>query len=189
MFRQAVRLGVAGENDEDQEVVPEATGRIERSNGRSLSFAQYSRSSRRRGGGPSLFFNSLLLTPGGPGFWHAAHRLITEHSAVVWETRIGARSSNPLRSTFQSPRFRTSQRIARNPRVCARFAIVRGPRERLFLRDSSKLANSSLGAIYLGPRIIASDSLPRSSPSIRLKNGCFGAGVPKTVRASRTLFK
>lgn len=26
MFRQAVRLGAAGENDEDQEVVPEATG-------------------------------------------------------------------------------------------------------------------------------------------------------------------
>jgi hypothetical protein len=40
-------------------------------------------------------------------------------------------SSNPPRSTIQSVGFRTSWRIARNPRVCARFVIAHGPGERL----------------------------------------------------------
>jgi hypothetical protein len=70
----------------------------------------------------------------------------------------GTGGSNPPLSTIQSLDFRTSQRIDRNPRVCARFAIERGPGEPLFLRDSSKLGNSSLGAILLGPRIVAFDS-------------------------------
>lgn len=54
-----------------------------------------------------------------------------EHFAVVWQTRNGAESSNPVRSTIQSLRFRTQRRIDRKARVCARFAIDRGPRERL----------------------------------------------------------
>ena len=39
----------------------------------------------------------------------------------------GLGSSNPLLSTIQSVSFRTSRRIARNPRVCARFSIAHGP--------------------------------------------------------------
>ena len=44
---------------------------------------------------------------------------------------MGAGGSNPLWSTIQSVSFRTSRRIDRNPRVCARFAIGEGPGERL----------------------------------------------------------
>ena len=54
--------------------------------------------------------------------------------------------------------FRRRQRIDRNERVCARFAIERGPSERLFLADQRESANSSLRAICLGPRIIATHS-------------------------------
>jgi hypothetical protein len=92
-----------------------------------------------------------------------------ENFAVVWQTRNGAESSNPVRSTLQSPRRRTSRRIDRNPRVCARFAIERGPRERLYGSDSPKSANSSLGAICLGPRIIAFGSPGRSWPAFRVR--------------------
>jgi hypothetical protein len=42
----------------------------------------------------------------------------------------GVAGSNPACSTIQSVSFRTFRRIARNPRVCARFAIMRGPGER-----------------------------------------------------------
>jgi hypothetical protein len=41
----------------------------------------------------------------------------------------GVAGSNPACSTIQSVSFRTFRRIARNPRVCARFAIMRGPGE------------------------------------------------------------
>jgi hypothetical protein len=75
-----------------------------------------------------------------------------------WKGEVGASSSNPLCSTFQSPRFRRCQRIDQDRRVCARSTIVGGPGEHLFRRDSPELANSSLGAICLGPRIIAIDS-------------------------------
>jgi hypothetical protein len=51
------------------------------------------------------------------------------------ERRSRSHSSNPFCSIFQSPDFRRCQRIDRNPRVCARFAIECGPRERLFLAD------------------------------------------------------
>jgi hypothetical protein len=60
-------------------------------------------------------------------------------------------SSNPSCSTIQSARFRTSGRIARKARVCARFEISRGPGECRFRRDSRQPANSSLGEIGLGP--------------------------------------
>ena len=39
----------------------------------------------------------------------------------------GTGSSNSLRSTTQSISFRTSLRIVRNPRVCARFSIRTDP--------------------------------------------------------------
>ena len=54
--------------------------------------------------------------------------------------------------------------------------------------DSLKSANSSLGAIYLGPRIIALDSLRLSSPSIRQNlaqwcDGAFGPAYTSRIRA------
>jgi hypothetical protein len=47
--------------------------------------------------------------------------------------------------------------------VCARFAIGWDPESIALGGDSPKSANSSLGAIYLGPRIIAfhSTAIPR----------------------------
>jgi hypothetical protein len=42
----------------------------------------------------------------------------------------GASGSNPARTTIQSTSFRTSRRIDRNSRVCARFAMKHGPGER-----------------------------------------------------------
>jgi hypothetical protein len=41
---------------------------------------------------------------------------------------VGAGGSNPFRSTPQSVGSRTSRRIVRNPRPCARFASAHGPR-------------------------------------------------------------
>ena len=58
-------------------------------------------------------------------------------------------------STFQSLEFWTLRRIDRIQRVCARFAIGWDPESIALGGDSPKSANSSLGAIYLGPRIIA----------------------------------
>ena len=88
-------------------------------------------------------------------------RMLRDLSASSRRAQISrdADVSNPFRSTFQSPGLRTWRRIDRNPRVCARFAIELGPREQLFLCNSLNLANFSLGAICLGPRIIALDSL------------------------------
>ena len=37
---------------------------------------------------PFLFFNSLYLTAGTTRFVQSAHRLVVEHSTVVWQTRI-----------------------------------------------------------------------------------------------------
>jgi hypothetical protein len=74
-----------------------------------------------------------------------------EQSAVVRQTRNGAESSNPFCSTIQSLDFRTSGRIARNPRVCARFAIARGPGERLRRRQLQDFGKTYPRAIYLGP--------------------------------------
>ena len=53
--RQAVRLGVADQDDEDQEVVPGATGEMGTKTLGPFPFAQYSRSSRRHGRGRSCF--------------------------------------------------------------------------------------------------------------------------------------
>jgi hypothetical protein len=78
-----------------------------------------------------------------------------EQLAVVWQTRNGAESSNPVRSTIQSLGFRTSRRIAQKARVCARFAIMCGPRESLLRRKLPESGKTYPGAIYIGPRIIA----------------------------------
>ena len=71
---------------------------------------------------------------------------------------MGVEGSNPFCSTPQSLDFRTSQRIARNARVCARFAIMDGPGERLGRRKSAESRKTYPGANLLGPRIIASHS-------------------------------
>jgi hypothetical protein len=70
----------------------------------------------------------------------------------------GTGSSNSLCSTIQSFSFRTSRRIARDPRVCVRFAIMHGPRERPRWFESAKSSKSYPGAIWLGPWIIAVNS-------------------------------
>jgi hypothetical protein len=77
---------------------------------------------------------------------------------LAMKRRSGFTSSNLKRPTFQSSGSRTSQRIDRNPRVCARFAMTRGPGELSLCSDLRRSANSSPGAIYLGPPIIAEDS-------------------------------
>jgi hypothetical protein len=69
---------------------------------------------------------------------------------------VGIEGSNPLRSTPQSPRFRTSRRIARNPRVCARF---RARTRRISLSAKiGRIWRNLSGGDLLGPRIIAFDS-------------------------------
>src|ERR1700682_6112730 len=64
---------------------------------------------------------------------------------------VGVEGSNPFCSTIQSLAYRTFQRIARNPRVCARFAFACGSRERRRGRKSAKFRESSLRAISLCP--------------------------------------
>jgi hypothetical protein len=76
-----------------------------------------------------------------------------EQLAVVWQARNGAESSNPIRSTPQSPRIHGSWRLARNMRVCARFAIRHGPGERSPERESPRLGKTYLLPILLGPSI------------------------------------
>src|SRR3981189_845232 len=50
-------------------------------------------------------------------------------------------SSNLTRSTNQSFDYRTFQRIEGNPRVCARFALACGPRERRRGANQPNFAN------------------------------------------------
>jgi hypothetical protein len=76
--------------------------------------------------------------------------------AMKWRSRVDG--SNPLCSSIQSVGFRPSRRIARNQRVCARFAITRGPGERLRRRESPESGKTYPGAILLGPWIITMDS-------------------------------
>ena len=97
-----------------------------------------------------------------------------EHLADVWQTRNGAESSNPVRSTFQSPDFWRCQRIDRKARVCARFAITRGRGERLQRRESWEFGKTYTRAILLGPWKFA-----RSSPIVS----------ERVARANRTLLR
>jgi hypothetical protein len=64
-------------------------------------------------------------------------------------TDVGVEGSNPLCSTIQSLSFRTSRRIDRNPRVCARFAIIHGPREPPRRPESAESSKTYPGAIWL----------------------------------------
>src|SRR5216683_4356167 len=64
-------------------------------------------------------------------------------------TETGSHLTAP--STIQSISFCISQRIARNPRACARFALTHGPRERLLRRHSPESSESYPLAILLGP--------------------------------------
>ncbi len=79
----------------------------------------------------------------------------SRHRNCCLEVRIGTGSSNPPCSTIQSLDFQTSRRIARKPRARARFAISADPESGSKGSDSPESANSSLGAIYLGPPSIA----------------------------------
>jgi hypothetical protein len=63
------------------------------------------------------------------------------------KTERGAESSNPICSTFQSPGFGRCQRIDRNRRVCARFAITRGPRRRT-RRPAARLAKIGTTPVF-----------------------------------------
>jgi hypothetical protein len=88
---------------------------------------------------------------------------------------VGVEGSNPFCSTIHSLGFRTSQRIARNPRLCAQFVIARGPGERRRRRESPESGKTYPGAIWLGPRIIAVDSpVWPNPPTGPLKRGCWG---------------
>jgi hypothetical protein len=62
--------------------------------------------------------------------------------------------------------------MSRKSADLSRPLAISGPRERLFPRDSRKSANSSLGAIYLGPRIIALDF---AAPIIAIDSPCGSA--------------
>ena len=66
--------------------------------------------------------------------------------------------------------------------------IEPGPRERLFARDWSETANSSLCAIYLGPRIIAFDSPKEVSTAMRrIRASSFAEELPRAHRARLAL--
>jgi hypothetical protein len=78
----------------------------------------------------------------------------------------GLDGSNLPLSTIQSISFCIFRRIARNPRVCVRFAIARGPRERLLQRHSPPL----LSFVRSSPR-------PETSP-IPLKSCWQNRGDP-----------
>jgi hypothetical protein len=84
-----------------------------------------------------------------------------DNFAMKWRSR--GRGFKSLLLHIQSLSFRTSGRIARNPRPCARFAIKRGPGERLCRAKSPESGRTYPGAICLDPRIIAIHS-----PRIRL---------------------
>ena len=58
-------------------------------------------------------------------------------------------------SIIQSPGFRTSRRINRNPRICARFAHMCGPGEYLCQPKLVESGETYPGALLLGPWIIA----------------------------------
>ena len=72
-----------------------------------------------------------------------------------WKGEVGASSSNPLCSTFQSLDFRTSRRIDRNERACAicdhawtqrtpSAALIRRIQQNLSGRDSARSADHRL---------------------------------------------
>jgi hypothetical protein len=98
--------------------------------------------------------------------------------------RRRAASSNPLCSTFQSQGIRDDRRIARNPRVCTRFAIPQGPGERRRRPESAESSKTYPGAIWLGPWIVAvnspADRTRRTGPIKADRNR------PKTVRSCVT---
>jgi hypothetical protein len=72
---------------------------------------------------------------------------------VCFEQEL-ARQSHPSRLCL----LRVSKSILR---VCARFALMRGPGECSLERRSPELGETYPSAIYLGPRIIAIDSPAR----------------------------
>jgi hypothetical protein len=74
------------------------------------------------------------------------------------KTDWGVESSNPFCSTPQSLGIRTSRRIPRNPRPCARFPIMHGPGERPRRPEFAESSETYPGAIWLGPWIIAVNS-------------------------------
>jgi hypothetical protein len=96
--------------------------------------------------------------------------------------RVGG--SNPLCSTIQSVSFRTYRRIARNPRVCARFAIMHGPGERPRQLESVESSKTYPGAIWLGPWIIALNSPAHGTRRTGLMKVVVSVELPGFARGS-----
>ena len=69
--------------------------------------------------------------------------------------------------------------------MCARFAITRGPGERVGRRRPAESGKTYLGAIYLGPRIIAKDSPEDMVRYFGDANPACGAFLPLNTRADR----
>jgi hypothetical protein len=93
---------------------------------------------------------------------------------AYWVT--GTEGSNPSLSTPQSPGLRTSRRIDRNLRVCARFALMRGPGEYLYRLKLAESGETYPGPILPGPRIIAIHSRAVSERQIRRSTSISSAG-------------
>jgi len=72
--------------------------------------------------------------------------------------------------------------------VCARFAIARGPGERLGRTKSAESGKTYPGAILLGPRIIAVDSPGAGTPDYRSTSkviaGCTRRGGVRDAKVA-----
>jgi hypothetical protein len=87
-------------------------------------------------------------------------------------------------STIQSFSFRTYRRISRNPRVCARFAIMHGPGERPRQPESVESSKTYPGAIWLGPWIIAVNSPAHGTRRTGLMKVVVSVELPGIARGS-----
>ena len=96
----------------------------------------------------------------------------------------GLDGSNPPLSTIESVGFRTYGRIARNPRVCARFAIMHGPGERPRQPESVESSKTYPGAIWLGPWIIAVNSPAHGTRRTGLMKAVVSVELPGSARGS-----
>jgi hypothetical protein len=111
----------------------------------------------------------------------AVTRLAVANSNMMLSSEsleTGTGSSNSLLSTIQSVSFRTSRRIARNPRVCAPFSISHGPGERLLRRYSVDYVETYPTYILLGPWKFA-----RPSHSSIPKDICMGRAMRQWLGA------
>ena len=88
--------------------------------------------------------------------------MLAGQEVVLLPLNVGA-----LCSTIQYHRLCTFRRVARNPRVCARFAIAQGPRERPLRRYSPESSRDLRGhAVYAACRSCRAATRPRMDPLI-----------------------